>query len=86
MSRHENRSSGTTPTPHRPGAAVIGKMLPTSSRGLTVQAWERGWLPRRAAAAAMGLTFRELDAAVRAGVIGRLVIGPNCHLYQVVLG
>ena len=51
--------------------------------GLTPDLLADGWLPRRAAADALGLTLRELDDAARAGSIRTRAIGPAARLYEV---
>jgi len=44
---------------------------------------ERGWLPRRQAAEAMGMSLSHFDRLVEEGAIRRRKIGPSACLYEV---
>lgn len=53
------------------------------AHGLAADLLGSGWLPRRAAADALGLTPRELDRAVKDGEIRSRVVGPGARVYEV---
>jgi hypothetical protein len=76
------RSNGSMDTPwHRGGSRSFGKVGHAS--GAAPELLSRGWLPRNAAALVLGMTLRELDRAVREGVIRKRRIGPDAVLYEV---
>ena len=51
--------------------------------GLASELLAGGWLPRHAAAAALGITVRQLDVRARFGEIRSRAIGPRTRLYEV---
>lgn len=50
------------------------------------QLLEDGWLPQKAAAAALGLTVEQLEARVKRGEIKRKQLVPNTRLYLYAVG